>query len=764
MTLLGEQDALRCFGGRASCDPGLEMSGGAVVFPAANAALRVKIEAAPGVYRLRVVSSGAPLLRAIIDVGEASLSLPVEPSPAGLDVIFELDAPADSVALMPVESATMTFSAFELTPIGRWSSLLPDYRLEAVRLPHRQPAAGAVALRQVSPFCPPGWADAVQIDALESVEVMGGTFVSGPSGVVRLSFNPPLGRGYHELSAEFTLADGSVALVAPRMWAADAPDNAPPLAHFRRLAGSLYVARVHLKEAAAAIIFQPRQEMGAVTVSQLAVTASGWAHSVRAFAQTVLHEAVQRAALRVERWLGADPSADGRLAASLRLLSEADRRYRRFIREAEGLALKRWLAQPIRRGGPMRVAVSGPDGPARAKTVAVLRRLGAGTVTVGDDERDADLVIGPGERLAPSAFEAIQRVPAGEPVIVDRDRTVWGVRSAPRFTATPQDVASGRAVPLILVHAQGRSGWPVSASSPGREGGRANTRDDGPPKAVTVITPTRDAPHHLKRFLTSFAATAWPQLSLVLIDNGTRNAEARDCLVRAEAAPHVRVLRDERPFNFAALSNLGAEAADGEVLVFANNDLAFHDPGWLGALMMGLMQERVGIAGGVLSYPDGRIQHAGIVLSGEARVRHLERFALGKDVGYFARRRRLVEVSAVTGALLAIRRTDFLRLGGFCAERYPVLYNDVDLCLRARRLGLRTVLVPDARAQHFESVTLKMSQEQASDGSRQRGPQWRLERALEAHRFRQDHDDVLDADPHYPALCDPVDAKFRALV
>ena len=102
---------------------------------------------------------------------------------------------------------------------------------------------------------------------------------------------------------------------------------------------------------------------------------------------------------------------------------------------------------------------------------------------------------------------------------------------------------------------------------------------------------------------------------------------------------------------------------------------------------------------------------------------------------------------------MAVRRTDFVALGGFAAARYPVLYNDVDFCLRARAAGHGVLFVSDARAVHHESVTL---------GLRDRDSVWRLERSVEADRFRQDWARRIDHDPLYPQGCDPVEAAFRA--
>ncbi|MCF3936652.1 glycosyltransferase family 2 protein [Acuticoccus sp. M5D2P5] len=279
---------------------------------------------------------------------------------------------------------------------------------------------------------------------------------------------------------------------------------------------------------------------------------------------------------------------------------------------------------------------------------------------------------------------------------------------------------------------------------------------------VSIVTATRDAPEHLARFLESLDRTQYAPRELILLDNATQDPAALALLEGAAARPGIRVIRDDRPFNFAALSNRGAALAGGEVLVFANNDLEFVDPDWLAALVAEATREEVGIAGARLLYPDGRVQHAGLVLAGEARVRHLERFLPGRAAGHGGRQRHTTTVSGVTGALMAVRRGLFEALGGFDAARYGVLYNDIDLCLKAHARGLSNRLVPAAMAVHHESVSIG---QRPTDALFARGgPIWRWARAVEADRFRQDWAGYLDADPCYPKACDPLAADFTPRV
>ncbi len=150
------------------------------------------------------------------------------------------------------------------------------------------------------------------------------------------------------------------------------------------------------------------------------------------------------------------------------------------------------------------------------------------------------------------------------------------------------------------------------------------------------------------------------------------------------------------------MNNLGAKAAKGDVLVFLNDDAQPLSRGWLEALVAQAQRPEVGAAGALLFYPNGAIQHAGIVLGIGGYAGHPRR---GKfDAGFWPWIFTTRNVSAVTGACLAVRRSVFEQLEGFDLK-FPVNYNDVDLCLRAGAAGYQVILEAAARLSHFESRT-----------------------------------------------------------
>jgi GT2 family glycosyltransferase len=173
-------------------------------------------------------------------------------------------------------------------------------------------------------------------------------------------------------------------------------------------------------------------------------------------------------------------------------------------------------------------------------------------------------------------------------------------------------------------------------------------------------------------------------------------------LERVAALDRVRVVRDTDGFNFSRLVNRGRREAGGEILLLLNDDVESRDRHWLAALADAACREGVGCVGALLLYADGRVQHAGMALGlGGGVVGHAYRFADPEREPRIADER---EVSAVTGACLAVRASLFDAVGGF-AEDLPVTLNDVDFCLKVRAAGLRNLYLPQACLVHREQAT-----------------------------------------------------------
>jgi GT2 family glycosyltransferase len=221
---------------------------------------------------------------------------------------------------------------------------------------------------------------------------------------------------------------------------------------------------------------------------------------------------------------------------------------------------------------------------------------------------------------------------------------------------------------------------------------------------VSIVIPFRDEPRLLRTCVDSIGATTHMHASveLVLIDNGSSDPETLTLVERLGGRPDVRVVRDPRPFNWAALNNAGALEARGDVLVFLNNDIEAHRSGWLAALCAQALRADVAAAGARLLYPDRRVQHCGLVVGLTGAAGHVLGGLPEDATGYLRMATTARECSAVTGACLATRRSVFEALDGF-DESLGVDLNDVDYCLRAAAQDLRTVYEPAAELIHHES-------------------------------------------------------------
>jgi GT2 family glycosyltransferase/SAM-dependent methyltransferase/glycosyltransferase involved in cell wall biosynthesis len=226
---------------------------------------------------------------------------------------------------------------------------------------------------------------------------------------------------------------------------------------------------------------------------------------------------------------------------------------------------------------------------------------------------------------------------------------------------------------------------------------------------VSILVPTKNQVEMLRRCLTSLIdVTGYSNCEILVLDNGSNEAEAVAYLdeLRALNSPRLQVLDCAGPFNFSAINNRGARAAQGEYLVLLNNDTAVLHPEWLTEMLGLATQADVGAVGAKLFYPDGRIQHAGVILGmNDSPADHPFIEQPAEHEGYFGRALLTQEYSAVTAACMLVRRDLYLELSGLDETRFQVSYNDVDFCLRLRQKGYRNVYTPHARLLHEGSVS-----------------------------------------------------------
>jgi GT2 family glycosyltransferase len=422
---------------------------------------------------------------------------------------------------------------------------------------------------------------------------------------------------------------------------------------------------------------------------------------------------------------------------------------------------------------------------------------------IGGTESDYAVLLSPGDLLAPQALyqlaEAISRDPDAQIFFSEEDcMDDRGKHHNPRFhgswdaellqqasfgggllafrTKLLQDLGGWRAVaelgprkilelaaarvnrqqirliPHVLYHRYGAG----LAGSPAAEAARVPPPSPAP--LVSLIVPTHDRADLLRVALDSlFAKTRYPHLDIIIIDHASDDAETVSYLRELpQQHANVRVIRAEGLFNWSRLNNLGAKEAKGDVLLFLNNDVETIEEGWLEELVGQACRPDVGAVGACLLYPNGTIQHAGIVLGMTGLAGHVFR-TLKPDCNTLAGRPDVPrEVTAVTGACLAVRRSVFQEVGGFDEQNLPVSYNDVDFCLKLRARGLRNLYTPFARLIHHESVS-RRDAERESERKAAASEEARIVLKRWPAEFRQDafYSPNLSLDHEIPTLGDP---------
>ena len=224
---------------------------------------------------------------------------------------------------------------------------------------------------------------------------------------------------------------------------------------------------------------------------------------------------------------------------------------------------------------------------------------------------------------------------------------------------------------------------------------------------VSLILPTRDHLDVLRIAVESILEkTRYTNFELLIVDNGSVERDTLTWLREIQYVDaRVRVIRDDRPFNYSALNNTAVLQSRGEILALVNNDVAVISPDWLSEMVALAQRPDVGCVGAKLFYHDDTIQHAGVIVGLGGCAGHGHKHAQKDSPGYLGRLMVRQEYTAVTGACLVVRRAIFDAVGGLNEQDLPVAFNDIDFCLKVRKAGFRNVWTPWAQLYHYESIS-----------------------------------------------------------
>ena len=227
----------------------------------------------------------------------------------------------------------------------------------------------------------------------------------------------------------------------------------------------------------------------------------------------------------------------------------------------------------------------------------------------------------------------------------------------------------------------------------------------GNPK-ITIIIPTKDRVDMLKRCIDSIEEkTFYKNYEVIIVDNLSCEADTLEYLDFLQKRHGIyKVIAFKEDFNYSRLNNFAAQYAVGDHLLFLNNDVEIITPEWLEAMLEHSQRADVGCVGAKLLYPDGKIQHVGVIIGWGGSAEHIYKWYESQDIGYMGHFISVRNYSAVTAACMMVKKNVFNEVDGF-DERFVVGFGDTDFCLRVQKRGYSNIYTPYAELYHHESAT-----------------------------------------------------------
>lgn len=222
---------------------------------------------------------------------------------------------------------------------------------------------------------------------------------------------------------------------------------------------------------------------------------------------------------------------------------------------------------------------------------------------------------------------------------------------------------------------------------------------------ISIIIPNKDNSSVLKKCTDSILSkSTYRNFEIVIAENGSVTNQTFLLYDNLKKKENIKIITIPGKFNYSRVNNRAVAESSGDVLIFLNNDTEVITPQWMEKMLCHALKTGTAAVGAKLYYPDGTIQHGGLVLGFGGVAGDPFQGADGRSDGYLYALQAVRNVSAVTGACLMLRRELFDHIGGF-DESLPLAYNDVDLCLRLNAAGFETIWSPESELRHYESVS-----------------------------------------------------------
>jgi len=263
-------------------------------------------------------------------------------------------------------------------------------------------------------------------------------------------------------------------------------------------------------------------------------------------------------------------------------------------------------------------------------------------------------------------------------------------------------------------------------------------------KKVSIIIPFKDQASILKKCIKSISnKTNYNNYEIILVNNQSLEGATLNYLKSLKNSSFIKIINYDKPFNFSAINNYAVKMAQGDYILFLNNDIEVISQEWLSAMVEQIQRDEVGIVGAKLLYPDNTIQHAGVIM-GLGIASHAFKHLPAGRYGYFGLMNVIRNYSAVTAACFLTKKNLFNRVRGFDEVNLKVAFNDVDFCLKVRESGHLITYTPYAELYHHESLS------RGDDNELERTNPEKFKRVLAEREFmRKKWSKFIENDPYY---------------
>jgi glycosyltransferase involved in cell wall biosynthesis len=268
---------------------------------------------------------------------------------------------------------------------------------------------------------------------------------------------------------------------------------------------------------------------------------------------------------------------------------------------------------------------------------------------------------------------------------------------------------------------------------------------------VSIIIPSKNSHQALKQCVDSIESkSTYRNYEIVIVDHGSTDPVTIQYIESLRAHDRIQVLSRDKSFSYAAILNLGVQAARGELVIFLNDGVEVLVPDWLERMGGYAQLSHVGAVGAKLLYPGGKVVQQVGTVNLSAGPGHGFRGLLAHEHGYFARAVLEYNWLAVTGACLMVERSKFARVGGF-DEDIPASCYDVDLCLRLFEAGYYNLASPAVKFVDHGPYGL---------GSEDASPEQQTEFRRDTQALYQKHPQFYQYDPFHSPNLAPNDVRF----